>query len=68
MQNRKPHSQKAPQTGHSIFGGNSFYLRAGLAGKSGNRAVRCTAQKTSGLGKGRHKVPRHARKGAGRCN
>ena len=28
MQNRKPHSQKAPQTGHSIFGTILFSLLA----------------------------------------
>ena len=31
MQNRKPHSQKAPQTGHSIFGTILFSLLAVLA-------------------------------------
>lgn len=31
MQNRKPHSQKAPQTGHSIFGTILFSLLAMLA-------------------------------------
>ena len=34
MQNRKPHRQKAPQTGHSIFGTILFSLRTGLAGES----------------------------------
>lgn len=31
MQNHKPHSQKAPQTGHSIFGTILFSLLAVLA-------------------------------------
>lgn len=31
MQNRKPHRQKAPQTGHSIFGTILFSLLAVLA-------------------------------------
>ena len=31
MQNRKPHSQKASQTGHSIFGTILFSLLAVLA-------------------------------------
>lgn len=35
MQNRKPHSQKAPQTGHSIFGTILFSLLAVLSTSPG---------------------------------